>query len=217
MMEEKINFVKWLGQKKSLFLKEGLFAIIFFVTFALYHLPLAAIFYPVLLCFVTGMLFLVWDYRKFAVRHERLQQLSAMPFDVMTDFPESVSVLETDYQPLNAQIMTDEKWLLFVIEQILSNALKYTQQGCVSIYLESPKILCIRDTGMGIAAEDLPRIFEKGYTGYNGRTDKKASGLGLYLCARICRNLGHGISAESEPDKGTVIKLNLNTAERMFE
>ena len=125
--------------------------------------------------------------------------------------------IHLDYQPLNAQIMTDEKWLLFVIEQILSNALKYTQQGCVSIYLESPKILCIRDTGMGIAAEDLPRIFEKGYTGYNGRTDKKASGLGLYLCARICRNLGHGISAESEPDKGTVIKLNLNTAERMFE
>ena len=125
--------------------------------------------------------------------------------------------IHLDYQPLNAQVMTDEKWLLFVIEQILSNALKYTQQGCVSIYLESPKILCIRDTGMGIAAEDLPRIFEKGYTGYNGRTDKKASGLGLYLCARICRNLGHGISAESEPDKGTVIKLNLNTAERMFE
>ena len=125
--------------------------------------------------------------------------------------------IHLDYQPLNAQIMTDEKWLLFVIEQILSNALKYTQQGCVSIYLESPKILCIRDTAMGIAAEDLPRIFEKGYTGYNGRTDKKASGLGLYLCARICRNLGHGISAESEPDKGTVIKLNLNTAERMFE
>lgn len=125
--------------------------------------------------------------------------------------------IHLDYQPLNAQVMTDEKWLLFVIEQVLSNALKYTQQGCVSIYLESPKILCIRDTGMGIAAEDLPRIFEKGYTGYNGRTDKKASGLGLYLCARICRNLGHGISAESEPDKGTVIKLNLNTAERMFE
>ena len=108
-MEEKINFVKWLGQKKSLFLKEGLFAIIFFVTFALYHLPLAAIFYPVLLCFVTGMLFLVWDYRKFAVRHERLQQLSAMPFDVMTDFPESVSVLETDYQQIIVQLQEGQR------------------------------------------------------------------------------------------------------------
>lgn len=108
-MEEKINFVKWLGQKKSLLLKEGLFAIIFFVTFALYHLPLAAIFYPVLLCFVTGMLFLVWDYRKFAVRHERLQQLSAMPFDVMTDFPESVSVLETDYQQIIVQLQEGQR------------------------------------------------------------------------------------------------------------
>ena len=87
----------------------------------------------------------------------------------------------------------------------------------MSIYLESTKQQCIRERGMRIAAEDLPRIFEKGYPGYNGRSDKKASGLGLYLCARICRNLGHGISAESEPDKGTVIKLNLNTAERMFE
>ena len=108
-MEEKINFVKWLGQKKGLFLKEGLFAVIFFVTFALYHLPLAAIFYPVLLCFVTGMLFLVWDYRKFAVRHERLQQLSAMPFDVMMDFPESVSVLETDYQQIIVQLQEGQR------------------------------------------------------------------------------------------------------------
>ena len=82
MMEGKISFVKWLGQKKSLFLKEGLFAVTFFVTFALYHLPLAAVFYPVLLCFFTGMLFLIWDYRKFAVRHERLQQLVTMPFSL---------------------------------------------------------------------------------------------------------------------------------------
>ena len=108
-MEEKINFVKWLGQKKGLFLKEGLFAIIFFVTFALYHLPLAAIFYPVLLCFVTGMLFLVWDYRKFAVRHERLQQLSAMPFAVVTDFPEAVSALETDYQQIIVHLQDGQR------------------------------------------------------------------------------------------------------------
>lgn len=109
MMEEKISFVKWLGQKKSLFLKEGLFAIIFFVTFALYHLPLAAIFYPVLLCFFTGILFLVWDYRKFAVRHERLQQLSGMPFDVVTDFPEAVSALETDYQQIIVHLQDGQR------------------------------------------------------------------------------------------------------------
>ena len=68
--------------------------------------------------------------------------------------------------------------------------------------------MCIKDTGIGISSEDLPRIFEKGYTGYNGRNDKKASGLGLYLCKRISDNLGCGITAESEPDKGTTVKLD---------
>ncbi|MCI5944788.1 MAG: sensor histidine kinase [Eubacterium sp.] len=115
------------------------------------------------------------------------------------------------YTPLCTKVLTDEKWLSFVIEQILSNALKYTDAGSIAIYLEEPKILCIRDTGMGIAPEDLPRIFEKGYTGFNGRMDKKASGIGLYLCKRICTNLGHGLSAESEIGKGTVIRIHLNT------
>ena len=113
--------------------------------------------------------------------------------------------------------MTDEKWLSFVIEQILSNALKYTKNGSVKIYLERPKILCIEDTGIGIAPEDLPRIFENGYTGYNGRSDKKASGIGLYLCRRVCDNLGVGISAESELDKGTVIRLDLEQYEMKKE
>ena len=84
-------------------------------------------------------------------------------------------------------------------------------------YLERPKILCIEDTGIGIAPEDLPRIFENGYTGYNGRSDKKASGIGLYLCRRICDNLGVGISAESELDKGTVIRLDLEQYEMKKE
>ena len=69
--------------------------------------------------------------------------------------------------------------------------------------------MCIRDTGIGISPEDLPRIFENGYTGYNGRTDKKASGLGLYLCKRICANLGHSIQAESKVDEGTVMIIDL--------
>ena len=71
-------------------------------------------------------------------------------------------------------------------------------------------MLCIADTGIGIAPEDLPRIFEPGFTGLNGRSDKRASGLGLYLCRRVCRNLGHGISAESEPGRGTVLRLDLS-------
>lgn len=115
-----------------------------------------------------------------------------------------------EYEPVKETVITDEKWLSFVIEQLLSNALKYTKKGKISISMEAPKTLCIADTGMGIGPEDLPRIFEKGYTGYNGRRDKKASGLGLYLCKRICRNLGHDIKAESVPGEGTVIKIDLS-------
>ena len=118
--------------------------------------------------------------------------------------------LTLNYQPLNARVVTDEKWLLFVVEQVISNALKYTQSGGVTITLEAPKTLCIRDTGIGIAPEDLPRVFDKGYTGCNGRTDKKASGIGLYLCRRVCRKLGHGIDAQSSPGEGTVIRIDLS-------
>ena len=117
--------------------------------------------------------------------------------------------LKLIYEPMDAKIITDEKWLSFVVEQVLSNALKYTPSGSIRIYMEAPKTLCIQDTGIGIAPEDLPRIFEKGYTGYNGRSDRKASGIGLYLCKRICQNLGHSISAASVPGEGTVVRIDL--------
>ena len=113
------------------------------------------------------------------------------------------------YEPVNTTVITDEKWLSFVIEQVLSNALKYTHTGSITITLENEKTLRIRDTGIGIAPEDLPRIFENGYTGYNGRADKKASGIGLYLCKRICNNLGHIITARSIVDVGTIIDIDL--------
>ena len=117
--------------------------------------------------------------------------------------------LRLEYEPIDKPVITDEKWLSFVIEQLLSNALKYTRAGSIKIYLREPMTLCIEDTGIGIAPEDLPRIFEKGYTGYNGRSDKKASGLGLYLCKRICGELELGIGVTSEPDKGTVVSIDL--------
>ena len=116
--------------------------------------------------------------------------------------------LELDYETIDKQVLTDEKWLGFVIEQVLSNAVKYTERGKVKISCEGSKLI-ISDTGIGIAPDDLPRIFDKGYTGFNGRMDRKASGIGLYLCRRICNNLGHGITAESVPGQGTTITIEL--------
>ena len=122
------------------------------------------------------------------------------------------------YEPLEKDVLTDEKWLLFVVEQVISNALKYTARGSVEITLEETEktVLLIRDSGMGIAPEDLPRIFERGFTGNNGRTDKKATGIGLYLCKRVCDKLGCGISASSscEPERSfTEIRIDLSEAQ----
>lgn len=114
--------------------------------------------------------------------------------------------LSLHYEPLQVKAVTDEKWMTFVLEQILSNAIKYTSSGDISIRMENG-CLVIEDTGIGILPEDLPRIFDKGYTGYNGRSDKKASGIGLYLVKKILNKLGHKILIESEPGKGTKVKL----------
>ncbi len=116
--------------------------------------------------------------------------------------------IRLEYGSVDIQAVTDEKWFAFVIEQLLSNALKYTREGSVKIYSEG-KVLCIKDTGIGIAPEDLPRVFDKGYTGCNGRTDRRASGLGLYLCRRICQNLGIDISISSTVGEGTTVRLDL--------
>ena len=116
----------------------------------------------------------------------------------------------------NIRVLTDEKWLVFVIGQILSNALKYTKQGRISIYTEN-KMLVIEDTGIGIQAEDLPRIFERGFTGYNGRSDKKSTGIGLYLCKCVMDKLSHGLSVESTGGKGTKVYLILDRKELINE
>ncbi len=112
------------------------------------------------------------------------------------------------YEPTGKRILTDEKWLVFVLGQILSNALKYTEKGSISIYMDG-KFLVVEDTGIGIAAEDLPRVFERGFTGYNGRSDKKSTGIGLYLCKSAMDKLGQEIRLESEPGKGTKVFLGV--------
>lgn len=122
----------------------------------------------------------------------------------------TLSVKET-----GLHIITDEKWLVFVIEQVMSNAVKYTRSGGIEIYAED-SVLCIKDSGGGVSPEDLPRIFEKGFTGEGGRLDKKASGVGLYLCQKICRKLGHNIWAEN-CGSGLVIKISLGRETINFE
>ena len=117
--------------------------------------------------------------------------------------------LKLEYEPLSYKTITDSKWLSFIVEQVISNAVKYTSEGSVRICMSEPGILCIEDTGIGISDEDLPRIFENGYTGFNGREDKRASGIGLYLCKRISDNLGHKIYAESKVGEGTTIFLDM--------
>lgn len=115
-------------------------------------------------------------------------------------------------------ILSDEKWLVFVLEQILSNSLKYTNEnGLISIYMKTKHVLVIEDTGIGISASDLNRVFEKGYTGMNGRSDKTASGLGLYLCKNILDMLNHKITIESSVGKGTRVILNLTHFEGRIE
>lgn len=119
--------------------------------------------------------------------------------------------IQLEYEPTEIIVLTDEKWLLFIIEQMLSNAIKYTQEGAVTITVTQDKRLKIADTGIGIAPEDVPRIFEKGFTGYNGRADKKSTGLGLYLCKMAADRLSHKISVTSEIGKGTVFSIDLHS------
>ena len=118
-----------------------------------------------------------------------------------------------NYSGTGQEVYTDEKWLAFILEQILSNAIKYTPQGFVTIETAEEKdrfFITIKDTGIGIKAEDLPRVFEKGYTGYNGHADKKATGIGLYLCRQMADKLGHTIRMESEIGKGTKVWIGFD-------
>ncbi len=317
-------FFSFLRQKKRTVLWALGSAVLFATTFLLFHLPMAAVLYPAILCLLIGIGLLLTDYFKMRKRHRLFQRLQCQAQTLIDALPPAEDILEADYQalfrrldaqqreyaqkaaaeyadmldyytiwahqiktpiaamrlrlqnedstfsrqlqpdlgrieqyvdmvltylrldsastdyvfrecdldaivrsavrkfsgefigrklklnyePLHTKALTDEKWLSFIIEQVLSNALKYTPSGSISIYMEG-MTLCVRDTGIGIAPEDLPRIFDRGYTGYTGRLDHRATGIGLYLCKRICKNLGHTITVHSQVGKGTVVRLDL--------
>ncbi|SMB87841.1 Signal transduction histidine kinase [Peptoniphilus asaccharolyticus DSM 20463] len=112
--------------------------------------------------------------------------------------------IRIEYQPRELEIVTDYKWLMFAIEQILSNSLKYTSEGKVTIEIRDGSI-SIKDTGIGIAPEDIKRVTELGYTGYNGRIYSKSTGIGLYLTNEILKNLNLDLKIESE--SGTEVSI----------
>lgn len=118
--------------------------------------------------------------------------------ELSIDIPEGLSVL------------TDAKWLEFVLGQLISNAVKYTKAGGVRLgYDESRRELSVQDSGPGIPAEDLPRVFDLGYTGYSGRVFQQSTGIGLYLCRQACAKLGIELRLVSSPGEGTRAVLRL--------
>ncbi|HOM01273.1 MAG TPA: sensor histidine kinase [Acetivibrio sp.] len=318
----------YLKSKRNLIIMLFIFILIFAAVFSLYDLPLEAVGYASLLCFVVVLVFGIYDYIIFLKKHHRLSELQSDIAISIEQLPKAVNRIEQDYMALiqavfndkqqyiaksdrekaemldyytlwvhqiktpiaamrlilqseesrqhyelteqlfkieqyvemvmaylrvgsnstdfvlkeydmedmvkqsvrkyapmfirkkisvklgnlKHKVLTDEKWLCFAIEQILSNAIKYTNEGYILIDSENETILLIKDTGIGIAPEDLPRICEKGYTGYNGRIDKRASGIGLYLTKQILTKLGHRISFESEIGKGTTVRIEMSTS-----
>lgn len=125
--------------------------------------------------------------------------------------------LHLEYAGTKEIVLTDEKWLSFILEQLLSNAIKYTEQGSVRIFVDGNQILSISDTGIGIAKEDLPRIFEKGFTGYNGHAHKKSTGIGLYLCKKAADKLSCPIWVTSTVGKGTTVFIDLHKNTHVVE
>lgn len=116
--------------------------------------------------------------------------------------------ISLEYQSNLTYVISDSQWLTILIEQILSNALKYTENGKIAIqYLEEKHALEIRDTGIGIRSEDIPKIFDRGYSGFNGRMNEKSSGLGLYLAKKISERLNIQIEVESKLSQGSIFRL----------
>lgn len=109
-------------------------------------------------------------------------------------------------------VRTDRKWIGFILNQILQNSLKYRKEADARIHIYTKRrtkdiLLVVEDNGIGIRPEEVPRIFEKNFTGTNGRSHEHSTGMGLYLCGKLCGKLGIGIDAESWENKGTKILL----------
>ena len=124
--------------------------------------------------------------------------------------------LSLSLHDLDRTIITDKKWFVVILEQVLSNSLKYTSQGGIEIYFQEDR-LYIKDSGLGIQDADLLRVFERGFSGYNGRLTQQSSGLGLYLSKKIADELGHQISIASQVGQGTTVMIGFSEKKMIFE
>ena len=232
-------FAKYLRSHRLGIAAFELLCVLFLVSFALYRLPVAAAAYPAVLGAVLSAVVLVLDFlrtkaRRLSSELRRVERYAEMVLTYQRLDAENGDWVFREYEvdvlmrravrrfsqefilrklkmedvPTGRTIVTDEKWFGFVLEQLLSNALKYTREGGIRIFAEGDTLV-IRDSGIGIAPEDLPRVFDRGYTGYNGRTDRRATGLGLYLCRRICEKLNLPLTLESTPGVGTDARIGL--------
>ena len=124
--------------------------------------------------------------------------------------------LSLNLHDLDRTIITDKKWFVVILEQVLSNSLKYTSQGGIEIYFQEDR-LYIKDSGLGIQDADLLRVFERGFSGYNGRLTQQSSGLGLYLSKKIADELEHQISIASQVGQGTTVMISFSEKKMIFE
>lgn len=182
-------------------------------------------------------LFKIEQYAEMVLTFQRLESISSdlvlQEYDLYSMLKTAVKKyavlfinkgLSLELQETQMKVLTDKKWFVFCVEQILSNSIKYTAEGKIMVKVcreekssedlkgEKPEVqavLSIEDTGIGIRQEDLPRIFEKGFTGYNGRLEKKSTGVGLYLCRKVFLHLGIRVKVESEEGRGTKVILKL--------
>ncbi len=121
--------------------------------------------------------------------------------------------ISIDIHDLDIEVNTDNKWIVFILNQIIQNSIKYRRKenSAIEIYANQGKenvILYIKDNGIGIKQGEITRVFEKGFTGTNGRlSNKKSTGIGLYLCKKLCNKLGIGIELNSVQNEGTEIRL----------
>ena len=121
--------------------------------------------------------------------------------------------INIELENLDLQVYTDSKWCIFILNQIIQNSIKYKKDGNSILQINAKEnkenvVLNIKDNGIGIKQEELEKVFEKGFTGTNGRIDgKKSTGMGLYLCKKLCEKLGLSIEIESKKDEYTQVKI----------